>query len=479
MRHRKYYQLIAVYLLATALLLGGKVSAEGQAVFYDFRMRQPLELAPYHTRLLSLNDELNALSIINGKIVCFQEKGANWIELQRFGPDNMNFTTFEIKDLNGDKTPEIVAGTEDPGLIYVYTWDNGQWGLLNYGKHVWSTITKIIIGKFSNSDRQEFLVQNDEGFLFLLRASSNSLDLIWKSPSVWQPISDAATADLNNDSLDEIFVVYKTGGIGILKLENNSVVSVWENFPWGKILGITVGDWDADQNQEIIFSTSQKVLYILGENQAEFGYEGQFSEFGFIIEKLSFMDSQEEAALIAANTTGMLKILQYNREQWRWVEKFTKNTGRIIQLVRTNPEQVALWSANRKVMTLTSYKSLFLRVLFQEEQYQLKPNAISYNNQIYIAPQALADFSGLKISYDTENQVFSITSGERNLKIAPRDPGLVWIDDWSKIALPVPAIFIDNQLYLPLDLYRSLLKINLDFNASDRTISISSDSGIF
>lgn len=477
MRHRKYYKLLTVYLFATVLLLYCKVDAKGQAVFYNFRMRQPLELAPYHTRLLSLNGELNALSIINGKIVCFQEKSANWIELQRFGPHNMNFTTFEIKDLNGDKTPEIVAGTEDPGLIYVYTWDNnGQWDLLNYGKHVWSTITKIIIGKFSNSDRQELLVQNDEGFLFLLRVSPNSLDLVWKSPSVWQPISDAVVADLNNDSLDEIFVVYKNGGIGILKLENNSVISVWENYPWGKILALTVGDWDADQKQEIFFSTSQKVLYILGENQEEFRYEGQFSDFGFIIEKLSFIDSQdEETTLFTTNTTGMLKILQYNRNERRWVEKFTKNTGRIIQLVRTNPEQVVLWGANRKVMTVNSYKSLSLRVLFQEQQYQLKPGAIGYNNQIYIAPQALAEFCGLDISFEAENQVFSITSGDRNLKIAPHDPGFVWINDWSKIALPVPAIFIDNQLYLPFDLYRSLLKINLDYNDLDRTISITSD----
>lgn len=369
MRYLKGFRPTVVYLsLIFMLLLGGNTFAENEELLFDFKIHQPLELAPYNTQLLFQNGELNALSIINGKILFFKENEANWIELQRFGPYDINFTTFKIKDLNGDDIPEIIAGTEDPGLIYLYTLVNGQWSLLNYGKHVWSTINKIIIGNLSDVGAQELLVQNDEGYLFLLKLSNNSLDLIWKSPNVWQSISTAVVADIDKDSLDEILVVYKTGGIAILTLENNAVISIWENYPWGKILGLTVGDWDNDRQLELIFSTSQKLLYILGENENRYRYEGQFSDFDYIIEKLSFINNQENKALVTTNTAGLLKILKYDLENHKWVEKLSNNTGRIIQILQPNQEQTILWSSNRKIIELTSYNSIPL------------PNALSLNN---------------------------------------------------------------------------------------------------
>jgi len=369
MRYLKGFKSAIVYLtLILMLLLSGNTFAENEDLLFNFKMHQPLELAPYNTQLLFLNGELNALSIIKGKLLFFKENDVNWIELQRFGPYDINFTTFEIKDLNGDNIPEIIAGTEDPGLIYLYTFDNDQWILFNYGKHVWSTINKIIIGNFSNVDAQELLVQNDEGYLFLLKLSNNSLDLIWKSPNVWQYISTAVVADIDNDSLDEVLVVYKTGGIVILTLENNAVVPVWENYPWGKILGLTVGDWDNDRQPEVVFSTSQKLLYVLGGNKNQYWYEGQFSNFNFIIEKLSFINNLENKVLVTTNTAGLLKILQYDLKSRKWVEKLSNNTGRIIQIIQPNQEQAILWSSSRKIIELTSYKSIPL------------PNALDLNN---------------------------------------------------------------------------------------------------
>ncbi len=472
MRHLKCPKPIIIYLaLILTLLLSGNTFAENVGLFFNFKMHQPLELAPHNTQLLFRNGELNALSIIKGKLLFFRENGAKWTELQRFGPHDISFTTFEIKDLNGDNTPEIIAGTEDPGLIYLYTWDNGQWSLLSYGKHVWSTINKIIIGNLSGAVAQELLVQNDEGYLFLLKLSNNALDLVWKSPNVWQPINTAVVADINNDSSDEILVVYKTGGIAILTLDNNAVVSVWENYPWGKVLGLTVGDWDNDQHLEVIFSTSQKLLYVLGENGNEYRYEGQFSDFDFIIEKLSFIN-QENKALITTNTSGLLKILQYDIESRKWTEKLSNNTGRILQIAQPNPEQAILWSSNRKIIELSSYKSLSLLVIYKDLQYQLEPNALSFYNQVYIAPKALANLFGLDVFYDDQSQTFSIKTNERTIAFTKNEPNLVWIDGLSKITLPVAPIIIDDELFLSLDTYRNLLNQNLVFNSRDQTISL-------
>lgn len=473
MRHiNRFKQVIFLFLLHIPLLCVNTFAANEDLIF-DLKMHQPLELAPYNTQLLLHNGYLNALSIIKGKILCFKESGLKWVELQRFGPHDINFTTFEIKDLNGDQVPEIIAGTEDPGLIYLYTWVNDQWGLISYGKHVWSTINKIIIGNLSKVGDRELLVQNDEGYLFLLEFSLNSLDLVWKSPSVWKPISEAVVADIDNDLVDEILVVYKTGGIAVLEIENNAVVSVWENYPWGKILGLTIGDWDNDQQLEGIFSTSQKMLYILGKNENQFQYEGQFSDFDCIIEKLSFITKQESKILITTNTAGELKALQFDPKSQKWVEKLNNNTGRIRQIVQPTQEQALLWSSNRKLIELTSYKSIPLRINFQNEQYQLEPKALSFNNQIYIAPRALVNYFGFEVFFNEETQTFSITTNERIFRIAKNELNFVSIDGLSNITLPFAPIIFENELYFPLHTFRSLLNLNFVYNSEDQTISLS------
>ncbi len=473
MQHNKAYKkTIGFFLIVFLFLLTNSVFAENKDLFFNIKMYQPLELAPYNTKLLYWNGELNALSIINGKILYFRETGSKWLELQRFGPHDIKFTTFEIKDLNGDKTPEIIAGTEDPGLIYLYTLEYGQWNLLSYGKHVWSTINKILVGNFSGMGAQEFLVQNDEGYLFLLKSSGNSLDLIWKSPNVWQNVSMAVVSDIDNDSLDEVLVVYKTGGIAILKLANNAVVSIWENYPWGKILGLTVGDWDGDQQTEIIFSTSQKLLYILGENEDQFRYEGQFSDFDCVIEKLSFNTNQSSKALITTDTAGQLKALEFDSKERKWVEKFSNNTGRILDIIQPNQEQTILWSSKRNIIELSSYKLVPLQILYQDNQFQMAPNAVGLNNQIYIPPKSLAGISGLEISYNDQIQTYSILINERKFEFTKEEPNFVWVDGLSKIGLPISPLIINNDLYLPLNVFQSVLDLNLTYNAENQTITL-------
>lgn len=473
MRYLNRFKRVILLFLLHIPLMNVNTFAANEDLIFDLKMHQPLELAPYNTQLLLHNNHLNALSIIKGKILCFRESGTSWIELQRFGPHDINFTTFEIKDLNGDRVPEIIAGTEDPGLIYLYTWENDQWGLLSYGKHVWSTINKIIIGSLSKVGARELLVQNDEGYLFLLKFSLNSLDLVWKSPNTWKPISEAVVADIDNDQVDEIIVVYKTGGIAVLEIENNAVVSAWENYPWGKILGLTIGDWDNDQQLEAIFSTSQKILYVLGKNEDQFLYEGQFSDFDCIIEKLSFITQQESKILIATNTAGELKALQYDPKNQKWVQKLSNNTGRIRQIVQSSPEQTLIWSSNRKLIELNTYKSIPLRINFQNDQYPLEPKALSFNNQIYVAPRGLVNYFGFEVFFNQETQNFSILTNERTIRIAKNDLNYVEIDGLSKITLPFAPIIFDNELYFPLHTFRSLLNLNFVYNPEDQTITLS------
>ena len=66
--------------------------------------------------------------------------------------------------------PEIFTGTTDPGYIYMYKYSNGKYKLCNYEKYVWSTITYIAVGNFGGQPEFNILVQNQDGFLYLLKS---------------------------------------------------------------------------------------------------------------------------------------------------------------------------------------------------------------------------------------------------------------------------------------------------------------------
>jgi hypothetical protein len=150
--------------------------------------------------------------------------------------------TFQIADINGDHNPEIIAGTSNPGFIYIYSFTDHHWILENYRKYIWSTITNIAVGHFDGTKTTYFVIQNEQGSLFLMKMSESSLDLVWKSPAAWKGIKSMLVKDLDNDGKDEIAAIYQTGGTAIFKVVNNAVVSVWNNNLWGKTLGITAGD---------------------------------------------------------------------------------------------------------------------------------------------------------------------------------------------------------------------------------------------
>jgi hypothetical protein len=102
----------------------------------------------------------------------------------------------------------------------------------------------------------------------------------------------------------------------------------------------------------------------------------------------------------------------------------------------------------------------------------MAPNAISYNNQIYIAPAALSDFTGLEIVYNDQTQTYSILINDQKIEFIKNDPHSVWIEGLSRMMMPVPPLIIDNDLYLPLDVFQTLMNLNLSYNSEEQTITI-------
>lgn len=313
-------------------------------------------LSPYK-QLFRLNEVLNLAVIEGGKIVIYQNNPDNqWEMLQTLEATEVTFTSFYIRDINNDSIPEIIAGTTEPGFIYVYYWDAEQkWTCLNNPKYIWSTVNKIIVAKYlesppptnkagsaqnSGSLAPYFVVQNKEGFLFVFKYSETSLDLTWKSPAAWKIIDQFFCIDLDNDANEELIVVYRGGGAEILKIVKNAVTSNWKGFPWGKVLTIDFNDWDNNNSPELIITTTQKAVYQIKAEKNT--YKSSQLTLNYIIEKMHFYKVQNRKMLFIADTSGKVHLLEQAPKSAVWKEIQTFQTGRILEFFEQSSGELLL-----------------------------------------------------------------------------------------------------------------------------------------
>ncbi len=411
-------------------------------------------------------------SLVKGRISVFLKKDDTWREASNFGPTDNNFTTFRVVDINNDNLPEVIAGTANPGFIYTYVYKDNDWVLQDSQKYIWSTVSNIMVGHFDNMTTNHLLVQNDAGNLFLFKKGNESIDLIWKSPNTFKLVKDSLVVDLDNDKKEEIVVVYKTGGISVLKMEHNSISSVWDNFLWGKTLGLTAGDWDNDKKIELIFTSSQKIIYFLGLGQEGYDFEAQQVN-PFIAEQIVYKNGQ----LLLSDTAGNFHFMELNSQTKKWQDKLTYRTGRVSKIILTpKPEDsIIIWGLTKNNLQLDLYDASLIKYLeksfLNKTEFVLNPGAIYHKDQLYLSPKALMAFEKLKINYSSDKLAYHVVCNNIKLDVAKK--GLKITLDGSAITdKKMTPLITKNEFYLPLEAYQSLLKMELIFDSTMRAIYI-------
>lgn len=359
MKRITFLLMIAILIILTVGMSsfspGWTQSASSQwTIFNETVQDWPFESLP--EQLFRYNDQLFTVSLNDGQIVIHQCIDTQWVEYQRLDAKGNRFTTVWAKDFNKDNRPEIIAGTDEPGFIYIYTLDqDSQWVICDNSKYLWSNITQIASGTFTGTEETEFLVQNSEGSLFYLNRMNEALNIVWKSPTSWRPIRSFRVVDIDQDSFDEIIVIYQNGSLAILKIEKNAVVTKSENYPWGKILAIHFGDWNQDGKPGFMVTTSQMMNYILTFTDKNYRFVKASWQSNYLIENLQFIPG-ESPEVIATDTAGNTHILGYNSRQKRWIETQVFYTGRIAHIMPTDTQEFWLWGHNRQISIISKTK---------------------------------------------------------------------------------------------------------------------------
>lgn len=432
-----------------------------------------LNLNPLQTNCFFYNNQLHAASIINGQIVLCELEGSQWVERQRLAPRDSLFTTMQIKDLTGNLKPEIIAGTEAPGFIYIYSLnERNEWVLNNFGKYLWSPIANIIAGNFTGSGINDFIVQDAEGFVFYLKKTGESLDLLWKSPAVWRQISSFIVMDFDDDGQDELVATYKTGGVAVLEIQNNALIPVWENYPWGRVLAMTQGDWNNDGTLEFIMTTSQRILYTLSYSEQKYHFIQNSSQFDYLVENLKFIPTSTGADLLATDTSGYLHILQYNPSTGKWVEQQNFQIGRIAKIISEPARsQFAVWDSSRRFVFFNQDNQWtqvpLLDGFFQEIG---KITILTKEGRVFINPEHLSQLDEVNLTMTNLETTIQLTANNTVLIMDKKYPYRTTVNG-EPLTVPDGVIFLNNHIYISLEVYRELFDVMIHYREDGVTVS--------
>jgi hypothetical protein len=312
-----------------------------------------LKVTTPHKQFFCLEEHCHLATIENGKIEIYQYAvESQWTKVQTLEVPEVAFTTCIVKDLNNDRIPEIIGGTTEPGFIYIYYRNQDrQWITKSDAKYIWSTVVRMATFHVAGNPNPLLVVQNKEGFLYVLKPSDTALNLIWKSPAAWKPLDSLVAVDLDNNAGDELLVIYKNGGIAILRSVKNALQSVWEYFPWGKILTTGYHDWDHNNMAELILPTTQRMVCIIHAKNRSF--QASQEPYDYVIEKIYFTKVHNQKMMITTDTSGKTHIAVYSAKgKHHWRENQIFQTGRILEICEKNPGELLLVNQGLQFITL-------------------------------------------------------------------------------------------------------------------------------
>lgn len=175
-----------------------------------------------------------------------------------------------MADITGNGQVDLAVGSGGAGATYVYTRRSGQWQLLGRTDYIWTSVASLQAGRISQRGRHDLLVTGADGRVYLFGWTFGEFSLRWASPppdgSPWH----AAVADLTGSGQDDVILWRPGGYVGVWRWTDGTLAPVWENYPWGLIAGLTVGDVDRDGLPDIVLNTSQGLLYAFGWDAGEF-----------------------------------------------------------------------------------------------------------------------------------------------------------------------------------------------------------------
>lgn len=370
-----------------------------------------------------------------------------------------NVTALALGDLTGNYSPELVIGT-DNASFYVYQLQEDYWIELNEHRYLWAPINQIEIADITGSGWGDVVVRNARGEVYIFLSREGILENSWRSQPNEQ-IKFLLTADFNEDGMDEVVLTRNSGYVGVLRWQDQELVRVWENYPWGSIENLTVGNPISNHLPELMLTTSQKMFYSWQWNGTTF------------VSRRSYSQNAGGPTLRYENDFGLLSfsvnegITAYTVGSANFVEQWRIPVTNIVHAEAVNDRILAQDVAGK-------YHWLW--------QINLADVSTYVNDSMVKSPRLQIDQGEIFVSLVDVTKLLGWTKlGTSKIFIMKGFDYIVLYPDtqvisWNNLTLPQKTLMIDDEVYVTYDLF-SFLGYRVDFDYSTLNLTFMQDWG--
>lgn len=377
-------------------------------------------------------------------------------------------TAVAVAPYDGEDPPAIWIGTENPGIVYVYTYDTGSRRFVRRERirYAWADVQRLIPLDLDGSGFRDLAVVTRREELLLYRWTPGGYEPV--------PLGDygrlirfVEARDVDGDHRDELVVARDANHLVVLSwqeavearggeeefeaLEPRArLVNLWENYIWGTHLALFVDTFRRNQPAEIIAISSQRMAHHFGVVSGDLGPVRTAVEwpgvFGRMVGAFD-LDDDGIAEIVEATRSGLAL--------WSVSSRVSQKGS--LELARTPVYALARDPGSERLVVggpwgFSVFKEVdahYVNVVTRGVAYETIRPTLFIDGMAYLSAADWEELLKIRLRFDSESKQISGLKGFHFL--VGRLGETQWVYDGRPKQTAAPPIIHDGRLYLSAD----------------------------
>ena len=403
------------------------------------------------------------------------------------------FTAVAVADYDGDGAAEVWTGTSAPGIVQIYSFEDGAFRLVNDLRYVWEDVRLLIPLDLDGWGRTDLAVVTSGGLSYVYRWNGDAFER-HELGALQRGVRFAAGGDIDADGMDELVIArgqehvaaleWRTRQIGPAEVSgepgagrrpdasspedpwdageggapatpSGAVQSAgelavrWENFVWGGHTHLAVGDFLRAPGAEVFLSTSRGLVYVFDSGNG--GAQGQPDPQSRLILPdqvvgIGDLDFDGVAELLIKSESG---IEAWDVSPFRMSMRLATPVQPVESVHIMDRGGVMAVSGPWGFSRYDRREAGYVRVIRNGAVLPLAKEAVVTEASIYLSAADWEALTGMRLRFDPSS---GRVTGIRGFHFLVGDVrGGDWIYNGRPLQIAHPPLVKGGDLYLPID----------------------------
>ncbi|NLG84510.1 MAG: hypothetical protein GX493_07910 [Firmicutes bacterium] len=359
---------------------------------------------------------------------------------------------------------------QDRQSYQIWREDGEEWRVA-FGGGFGDRVTTLTAGRFAPGEEIGTFIQFETGRVGYGELGPEGLLPIWQSPLPWPRIEEVWAADFDGDGVEEVLLVRQDGSLAVARWQAGLWDVVW-NFPsWGRILAVDLGQADALPGIEVVFTTAQRQVFLLGALPGGgWGVKARLS-LPTVISYVALVP-RSGGAILLGDTGGTLELWVMQSGGWR-LEASLSTGERVAGLMGLADGRVLVLGASGQ-FRIIAVQSLAGVVVYLDGAEVGKGGLYWNEGEFYFGTELLRRALGILSRWDEKKATLTLTQG--NLMISMTVGKAEVAIDGRRWPLRRGLVVSDKTVFVPAELLRTVFLINVTFDPVSQWLILTTPS---